>query len=298
VHWPASRANQSHARWPTAAAVALVSVAVLVTPTPAGAAVTLGQLPAAPPSPSCNPNFDYLQPSITGGNLYTARQAGMITSWSTNSSGGGATYVFKVFRRTTDPDVFVVTAHAPRRTLSPGLNTFPASISVRPGDLIGFHETGLTDTSCTFPVPGDAVLKRNIAGSLADGASDTFGPQNDLRLNLSAVLVPSNDFSVAAITRDRKRGSATVVVNVSNPGVIAISGKGMKKSHASKNVAVAGTVQFQIASAGARKRRLEKTGKVTLTPTLTFFPAGGDPASQAFTVRLRKRRHPQSVQSP
>ena len=52
--------------------------------------------------------------------------------------------------------------------------------------------------SCTFSQPGDGVLTRG--GSLSDGASGTFGPQNDVRLNLSAVLVPSNDFNIAAIT--------------------------------------------------------------------------------------------------
>jgi hypothetical protein len=291
----ASRANRSHARWLTAAAVGLALVAALVAATTAGAAVTLGQLPATAPSPQCSSTADYLEPSVTGGNLYIARQAGTITSWSTRSSGAGASYVFKIFRRTSDPDVFRAIAHALPHPLTSGLNTVSVNVPVRPGDMIGLNESGGLN-SCTFPQLGDAILIHG--GNLADGASGIFTSVNDVRLNLSAVLVPSNDFTIGAITRDRGRGSATVTLNVSNPGVISISGKGMKKGHASKNVGVAGTVQFQIASAGARRRRLEKTGKVTLTPTLTFFPAGGDPASQAFTVRLRKRRHPQSVQSP
>jgi hypothetical protein len=293
--WPASRANRSHARWLTAAAVALASFAAMVAAASAGAAVTLGQLPAAAPSPQCSSTADYLQPSITGGNLYIARQAGTITSWSTRSSGGGAAYVFKIFRRTSDPDVFQVIAHAPSHPLTPGLNRVPVNIAVRSGDMIGLNESGGLN-SCTFTQLGDAVLTRG--GSLSDGASGSFTPVNDVRLNLSAVLVPTNDFTVGAITRDRRRGTATVIVNVSNPGVVAISGKGLKKKNASKNVAVAGTVQFQIASAGSRKKRLEKTGKVTLIPTLTFSPTGGDPASKAFTLKLRKRRHLPSVQSP
>ena len=161
-------------------------------------------------------------------------------------------------------------AHAPAHTLTAGINTVPVSIAVRSGDMIGINESGGAN-SCTFSQPGDAVLTRG--GSLSDGASGTFA-QNDVRLNLSAVLVPSNDFSIAAITRDRHQGTATVIVNVSNPGVLTISGKGLKKRK-SKNVATAATVQFGIASAGAKKRRLDKTGKVTLTPTMTFFPSGG-----------------------
>ena len=107
--WPASRANRSRSRRPLAAAVWLAAITAVIMAAPAGATVTLGQLALPSSSPDCPatppPGVDYLQPSITGGNLYIARQAGTITSWSTRSSGGGATYVFKTFRRTSDPEV-------------------------------------------------------------------------------------------------------------------------------------------------------------------------------------------------
>jgi hypothetical protein len=291
------RANRNHARWRTAAAVALASAAALVAAQPASANVTLGQLAPTTPSDDCSSTADYLQPSITGGNLYIARQAGRITSWSTRSSGDGATYVFKVFRRTSDPDVFQVTAHSTPHELTSGINTVPVNIAVRAGDMIGLHENGaLVPNSCTFSQPGDGVLKAD--GNLSDGATGTFAPVNDVRLNVSAVLVPSNDFSIAGITRDRKQGTATVVVNVSNPGTIAIFGKGLKK-RPSRNIAVAGTVQFKIASAGTKKRKLEKKGKVTLTPSMTFSPASGEPATMQFTIRLlQKRKRLPSVQTP
>ena len=290
---PASRAKRSHARWLTAAVVAFALVATLPAAS-ADAAVTIGQLPATAPPPECSSTADFLQPSITGGNLYIARQAGTITSWSTRSSGGDATYVFKVFRRTSDPDVFQVIARAPPHELTSGLNTVPVDIDVRSGDMIGVNESG-DPNSCTFPEIGDGVLTR--AGSVAVGASGSFGPLNDVRLNLSAVLVPSNDFAVVSITRDRKRGTATVIVNVSNPGVVTIAGKGLKK-RPPKNVAVAGTIQFNLAAAGTKRRKLERTSKVALTPTMTFSPYGGEAATMSFTVKLKQRRTRPSVQSP
>lgn len=283
---PASRANRCHARWLTAAAVALAVLVATLPAAPAGAAVTLGQLPATAPPAQCSTTADFLQPSITGGNLYIARQAGTITSWSTRSSGGDATYVFKIFRRTSDPDVFQVIARAPPHHLTSGLNTVPVNIAVRSGDMIGVNESG-DPNSCTFPQPGDGVLTRG--GSVAVGASGSFTPLNDVRLNLSAVLVPSNDFAVASITRDRKRGTATVIVNVSNPGVVTLAGKGLKK-RPPKNVAVAGTIKFNLNAAGAKKRKLEKRGKVAITPTLTFSPSGGETAIRTFTVKLKQRR--------
>jgi hypothetical protein len=293
-----TRAEPNHVRWPRAASIAIALIALSALASPAGAAVTLGQVAPTTPSPTCTSTADYLQPSITGGNLYVARQAGTITSWSTraSSTSAGATYVFKIFRRTTDPDVFRVIARAQPRVLTSGVNTVPVNIAVRSGDMIGLNQNGtLFPNSCTFSQPGDGVLTR--AGNLGEGESGNFTPVNDVRLNLSAVLVPSNDFTVAAVTRDRKRGSAKMIVNVSNPGVIAMTGKGLRKRR-SKNIAVARTVHFQIAAAGARKRKLARTGKVTLVPTLTFTPTGGDPAAKPVTVKLRKRRSRPSVQSP
>lgn len=287
------RANRSHARWRPTAAITFAIAVALVLAAPAGAEVTLGQLAPTTPSAGCSGTADYLQTSITGGNLYIARQAGTITSWSTRSADAGATYVFKVFRRTSDPDVFQVIAHATPRVLTSGMNVVPVNISVRSGDMIGLNESG-PDNSCTFAQPGDGVLTR--AGNLSDGSSGQFSPFNDVRLNLSAVLVPSNDFSITAITRDRKQGTATVFLNVSNPGTLAISAKGMKK-RPTKNIAVAGSAQFNVAAAPAMRRKLEKRGKLTLTPTIIFSPNAGEPARLPFRVKLlfKKRRPPPVV---
>src|SRR5262249_43303353 len=106
AHQPVSGINRGRLLRRVALAIA-ACLALLATAPSARAAVTIGQLAPSPPAPTCpSSGFDYLQTSVTGGNLYSARAAGTITSWSTNSSGAGATYVFKVFRRTSDPDAF------------------------------------------------------------------------------------------------------------------------------------------------------------------------------------------------
>ena len=223
---------------------------------------------------------------MTGGNLYIARQAGKIVSWSTNSAAAGATYVLKIFRRTTDPDSFQVISHAPPHILTSGVNTVPVSLHVESGDMIGFNESGPAN-SCTFGQPGDNVL--NHAGDLADGTSGLFAPQNDVRLNLSAVLIADNGFTIGSITKDRKRGTAAVTVTTTNPGYVSIAGKGIKK-RASKNLAVAGPVTFSIATSGKTKRRLERKGKVLLTVRVTFSPNGGDPSTQTLDLKLGLRK--------
>ena len=260
---------------------------VLAFASPAGASVTIGQLPPATPADNCMPGLDYLQPSVTGGNLYVARAAGTIVSWSTNSSGAEATYVLKVFRRTTDPDSFQVVSHSSPHDLTPGLNTVPVSLHVESGDMLGYHESGPSATPCVFLQPGDNVLNR--VGDLADGASGIFAPQSDVRLNLSAVLVPDNGFSIGTVTRDRKRGTASITVTTTNPGLVAMAGKGMKK-RASKNLAVKGPVTFSVATTGKTKHRLMRKGKIRVAPRITFFPIGGDPSTQTLNLKLKLKR--------
>jgi hypothetical protein len=273
------------------AALCLTCLVALVSASTAIASLTIGQLPPGPPTDTCTTSgLDYLQPSVTGGNLYVARAAGTITSWTTNSSasGAGAIYVLKVFRRTSDPEQFQVTAHSAPHTLSAGMNTVPTSLPVKSGDMLGYHESG-PPNSCAFAQPFDNVLNR--PGNLADGASGTFAPQNDVRLNLSAVLVPDNTFTLGGITRNRNRGTATITATTTNPGLVAIAGKGLKK-RPSKTLAVAGPVTFPVAAVGKRKRRLERKGTIVLPVRITFFPTGGDPSTQAINLKLKQTRPP------
>jgi len=283
--------NRSRA-WLRIAALCISCLGCLAATSGATAAVTIGQLAPGTPTDNCTiSGLDYLQPSVTGGTLYVAREAGTITSWSTNSSGAGATYVLKVFRRTSDPESFQVISHSQSHVLTAGLNTVPVSIHVESGDMLGFHESG-PDNSCAFNQFGDNVLNRS--GNLADGAAGTFTPQEGVRLNLSAVLVPDNTFTFTSITRDRKRGTATITVTTSNPGLVAIAGKGMKK-RASKTLAVAGPVTFPVTTVGNTKHRLERKSKLVIPVRVTFFPTGGDPTTQSINLKLKKVRPPAPI---
>ena len=258
----------------------------LATAGPASGSVTIGQVAtSSPPSAMC-PAGDYLQPSVTGGNLYIAKQAGRITSWTTYSSGVGA-YVFKVFRRTSDPDIFQVVAHTSAESLSPGPLTFPTDIPVRSGDMIGFHKGGV-GSSCTVSVTGDAVLQADT--DLADGEQGGFASLTDRRLNLSAVLAPSNEFHITQLTRNTRRGTANVVIQVSNPGVFTLSGKGLRRRLVTRSLVGAGSITFHLAAGGGAKRKLERKGAVRVGATLTFAPTNGDPSTQTIAVKLRAKR--------
>ena len=275
--------HHSRVRRPLAVAWAF---ACLWLAAPASGSVEIGQVPSdLPPNVTC-PAGDYLQPSVTGGTLYIAKQAGTITTWSTFSSGPG-TYVFKVFRRTSDPDAFQVIARSDAGVLGAGLLTFPTSIAVRSGDMIGFHKTA-TGTSCAIPATGDSLLQ--APSDLGDGASGAFAPIANRRLNLSANLVPSNEFHVTQLSKNRNHGTATMVVEVSNPGVFTLSGKGLKKRQVSKNVVGASSLTFQLAAGGGLKQKLSRRGSARIAVVLTFAPTGGDPSTQTIPLTLRMRR--------
>lgn len=269
---------------------ALACAAAIAAASPAAAAVAIGQVaPSGGVSPTCTgAGTDYLQPSVTSGNLYTAKQAGTIVSWSTRAvAGSGQSYILKVFRRTTDPDIFRVIGHSPPQTLGSGLQTYPANLQVSSGDLLGFHEGGAPN-ACTFTEPGDSVLIRS--GNLQDGGSGQFDPEPDSRLNLSAVLVPTNAFSFGSLTRDRKNGTATLEIELSNPGSVTLSGKALKTNRTTKTIAVASSVKFGVAAAGATKKKLNRKGNVFVRLAATFTPTGGDPATQRIRLKLKKKK--------
>ncbi|HKH22435.1 MAG TPA: hypothetical protein VKA88_02350 [Solirubrobacterales bacterium] len=285
-----SRMNWKPSRRRAAAALAAACLLSLVSAAVASAAVTVGQLPETAPGPSCPGSAtgaDYLQTGVTGGNLYSARQAGTITFWSTRSSGPGATYVFKVFRRTSDPDFFQVVGRSTQHLLTAGINTFPTSLQVLSGDLIGLHEQGPAN-SCTFPMPGDAVF--SAAGDTQTGQMSQFSPVTNVRLNLSAVLVPSNSFTIIGIVRHRRAGTATVTVELSNPGIVQLGGKGLQRRHAT--TAVATRVNLKVVTIGKRARILSRRGSLKVAAAVTFYPSGGDPSTQTVTIKLRKKRQP------
>jgi hypothetical protein len=275
-------------------AVIVACAAVLTAGAPASAEVTIGQVaPSSGALETCPGGAtDLVQPSVTaGGNLYSARAAGTITSWSTRS-GGSSSYTLKVFRRTTDPDVFRVIGHSGPHPLTSGLKTFPANLAVSSGDLIGLNATGPgTGNTCAFSSPGDFVL--TSGGNLPDGGSGNFPPggaMDNVRLNLSATLVPTNAFSFGRITRDRRKGSAALEILVSNPGSVALAGNGLKSKRATKTVAVPGVVRFAIAVTGKWKKKLNRKGKVSVQVNATFTPIGGDPATQSIRLKLKKKK--------
>ncbi len=90
----------------------------------------------------------------------------------------------------------------------------------------------------------------------------------------------------AAIVR-RAPSTATLTVNVPNPGELALSGTGIQTG-ATKSIPGAGKAQLLIRAKGKTMRKLKETGKVKVRPKLTYTPTGGDPSTQSRGLQLKK----------
>jgi hypothetical protein len=282
-----------------AIAVALSALPLLAA-APAGAATTIGQL--APGGQTCGiADYDQFNPTVTSGNSYVVPAGGdEITSWSTSvGTGSGQMLTMKVFRQVSGT-TYQVVAHDGPRPLQLGLNTFPVAIPVKAGDVLGVNSTsgGTGYNVCLFGAPGEAALFHNPG--LADGASVAFGPDADLRANVTAVVSskPLNSFSFGKVKDNRKKGTATVAVSVPGPGALTLAGKGVKPdlraggATASVAVGAAGTVQLPVKPKHKLRKKLRKKGKIKVKVSVTYKPSGeiaGDPNTLTRHVKLLKK---------
>ena len=106
---------------------------------------------------------------------------------------------------------------------------------------------------------------------------------NNFLLNVTAVVAPSNSFTFGATTRNKKKGTATLTVNLPNPGELTASGKDVNVAGAAviSKAVTARTASLLIKARGKKKHKLNDTGKVKLNPAITYTPTGGDPSTQS-----------------
>jgi hypothetical protein len=263
----------------------------------ASSSVTIGQL--GTPFQDYTADFDWIQPTVTSGNSYVAPATGTITSWSHNAAPGpNQTLTMKLFRKVADPATYMAVAHdGPRPLTGGGVNTFQVGIAVQAGDVLGLNTISPSSTGAFFLVPGQTFLRRDPG--LTDGASGAFTVGGaaygnlDARINATAVIQPSNAFTFGSVKRNKKKGTASLAVQVPNPGEITGSGKGVEAAIAgalaSRPVTAPGRVRLRIAAKGKKRRKLNATGKAKLRPRITYTPTGGDPNTLSRSVTLRKR---------
>ena len=291
---PSSRRRRRSrlARLGIASALAATLPGLAAAPVPA--AVTIGQLAPSSPASETSADTDRAQPGVTSGNSYVVPATGgvtawTLTSWSHNAAADvGQELTMKVFRKVADPLTYTVVGHDGPRPLTPStVNTFQTSLPVQAGDVLGNNSKSPADNASYFPAPGESFI--DIQPGLADGQTGSFVLEaGGLRLNISAVLEPTNAFALGPITRNKDKGTATLEVTVPNPGDLTVGGKGVKSAGGGRAVTSkavgGGPVKLTIRAKGKKKRKLNDTGKVKVKPKITYTPTGGAPNTQSRKV--------------
>jgi hypothetical protein len=229
------------------------------------------------------------------GNSYVVPSSGGILNWTlrswshqANSIPGSLT--MKIWHQVSGLTYQAVSHDGPRPLTVSTLNTFNTQLSVKAGDVLGLHNIQ-DGVGCVFGTGDPGDVPPYYFGDLQDGQSAVFSTAPEFRLNISAVIEPTNTFTFGATTRNKKKGTATLTATVPNPGELTGSGKGVKVAAAallSKTVTASGNVKLTIRAKGKKKTTLNETGKVKVKPKITYTPTGGDPRTQSIKVKLKK----------
>jgi hypothetical protein len=268
--------------------IAVVATVVLMaSASPAGAAVTIGET-FTPANPcfdrtrlqTTSPGSQYKVPSTGGVNAWT------ITSWSFEAGPTPPTLKLKV-GRPAGPDSFTIVGESPLVTpAADRLNTFPVQIAVNAGDVIGNYTPPPTQ-NCGRNLPVNSGFQQHfLNGEAALGVTQTFSTQDNFQSDISAVLVPSNAFTLGQATRNKKKGIAFITATVPNPGGLTLSGKGLKPFTAT-TTGPSG-VRLKVKAKGKKEKTLNATGAVKATATITYTPTGGSASTQSSSVKLKK----------
>ena len=88
---------------------------------------------------------------------------------------------------------------------------------------------------------------------------------------------------------NKKKGTATLSVQVPGAGTLTLSGKQVVKQTRTRSAATTGTVKLTVKAKGKAKKKLKKKGKAKVKPTVTFAPTGGIAGSQQKSITLKKK---------
>lgn len=206
------------------AALTVMSVLFAMSST-ASAQITLGQLATTTPVNCIEPQpFDEVPTSVATGNSYVAPTAGVITSWSTQVGvEPGQMLGMKVYRPAGVETFQVVGLDGPR-ALAAGLNTFPVSIPVQAGDILGSFRPPNAHSDCSFitGLVGDVISYQE--GNAPVGSS--FAIQNTFseeRINISATLLPPPTISAIAPASGSIKGASVVITGTNFASVTGVS---------------------------------------------------------------------------
>ncbi|MFL5907676.1 MAG: hypothetical protein ACJ75Z_08785 [Solirubrobacterales bacterium] len=272
--------------------LAAVLAILLSLPAHANAAVTLGSnlLKPAVGSWGCGAApCTGVQASLPG--LVTVSPVnGTVTAWRVRGGNGTDTGRLRVLAPSADGASFSFTATSATQTVPSGtaVSTFPTSLPIAAGDLIGLDDDHAGGSS--FGDAGGTGVKLIFQPTPGNGAAlvPTFSGGGELLFN--ADVVPTNRFPKPKQPKSTPRGIDVLVVQVPNSGFLtAKNKKGNDLIRAiTKTVSGAGFVKLKLKPSRAARAALRSVGKARGQIKVIFTPTGGSAFSRAAKATLRK----------
>ncbi len=148
--------------------------------------------------------------------------------------------------------------------------------------------------SAAVPAAGSTTLRFAYAQAYASSEVEALVEQAESSFKPppappppAPVVVPSNSFTFGKVKLDKRKGTATLQVNVPDAGTIVLSGKQIKT--VKRGALAAGTVSLTVTPKGKLAHKLKLTGKAKATAKVTFTPTGGSAKTETKPLKLIRR---------
>jgi RTX calcium-binding nonapeptide repeat (4 copies) len=225
----------SKSRLGAAVAAASALTIVLALPGAASGAITIGET-FTPPILDCAPNYTRLQ-SSSAEDAYVVPTAGVITSWSFRADEDPPTTRFKVGRSAGGDDFTIVGQSALVTPPANELSTYPASIAVEAGDVIGSYTQ--TGGGCADFSPDPGYEGHNFDADVLPGVTELFASE-PIQLDISAVVEPNKQCGGKSPTSVGTAGSDALIGTPGNDVFLGLGGKDTIKGKGGADVACGG----------------------------------------------------------
>ena len=232
----------------------------------------------------------------SAGRIYWANETANKISYANLDGSGGAD--LNTAGATVEDPAFPVLLKAPSPSAPPMASGGPgpgSTLSCVPGTwspelLESFLYRAPQSTSTQWLKEGQPISGANT-NSLTAAAVGSYSCQSsatDQAGASSQTSAPVAIFRIGKAKLNRKKGTATLAVQVSGSGTLTLLGKQLVTQHRASSFSSTGTVTLLVKPKGKANRALKKKGKVRVAATVTFAPQSGSGGSEAKTLTLRK----------
>jgi hypothetical protein len=161
--------------------------------------------------------------------------------------------------------------------------------STAPGDILATVFRTKTGDTVTLPPTRETADLTALAGQTVRIRLVVVVTENELNAGADAIAV--NGLTLGKSKPNKKNGTAKLPVTVTGPGIVSLTGKGVKRRSARASEAVAtdgGTTKLIVKPKGKTRNKLNGSGKAKVKVTVTYTPTGGSPISDGEKVKLKQ----------